>query len=204
MTEVSSRRGLPYTHKRYTNADVCERIRVPHKHISATALLSLPRPPHPSKTGRSTSTQSFLGGRCRPRRLTAPHQNPQCTSSMRISIYAKIRHDRIGVPHYTSLYLICEDPSRPSSPSLALHIRRKWEGQHNHSGAAGAAGAASASCRQSRSEPRTRPIHLSSDARLVRAVERSCRQRPRQRRPRPPARPQGWCPRPQRRSSDAP
>ena len=130
-----------------------------------------------------------------------PSRPHRCTS------YAKIRHDRIGVPHYTSLYLICEDPSRPSSPSLALHIRRKWEGQHNHSGAAGAAGAASASCRQSRSEPRTRPIrpiHLSSDARLVRAVERSCRQRPRHRRPRPPARPQGWCPRPQRRSSDAP
>ena len=95
--------------------------------------------------------------------------------------------------------LICAHPSRPSSPPLALHIPRKWEGQHNHSSAAWAD---SASWRQSRSRRQTRPKHLSSDARLVRAVD-SCRQRPRQRRPRPPARPR-CCPRPPRRSSGAP
>ena len=77
-----------------------------HMRTSVTTLVSLPRPPHRSLENGKVNPNTISWADAR-----SSSENPQCTS------YAKIRHDRIGVPHMRTSVTTLVSPPRPPHPS---------------------------------------------------------------------------------------
>ena len=94
----------PFKHKRRR---VHVRIRVQsHAHNRHDPRLPPPRPPHRSLENGKVNPNTISWADAR-----SSSENPQCTS------YAKIRHDRIGVPHMRTSVTTLVSPPRPPHPS---------------------------------------------------------------------------------------